>query len=83
MTNRGISASQRWLPNDPAALQRGFAVIQDEIEARGAGRIHPVIQRFQRLIDDDPVVRMYVTQCSRRSWRSGPGSWTARTPATS
>jgi phosphatidylserine decarboxylase len=62
MTNRGISASQRWLPNDPAALQRGFAVIQDEIEARGAGRIHPVIQRFQRLIDDDPVVRMYVTQ---------------------
>lgn len=62
MTNRGIAASQRWLPNDPAALQRGFAVIQDEIESRGVGRIHPVIQRFQRLIDDDPVVRMYVTQ---------------------
>jgi phosphatidylserine decarboxylase len=62
MTNRGISASQRWLPNDEAALQRWLIVVNDEIQGRGVGRMHPVIRRFQKLIDDDPVVRMYVTQ---------------------
>jgi phosphatidylserine decarboxylase len=60
--NRNRSHSPRWLPNEELALQRWLTVIEDEIQARGIGKIHPVIQRFQRLIDEDPVVRMYVTQ---------------------
>jgi phosphatidylserine decarboxylase len=61
-TNRNSLVTQRWLPNEEAALRRWLAVIEDEIQARGIGKIHPVIQRFQKLIDDDPVVRMYLTQ---------------------
>jgi len=65
MTNKEIkmpSVSRRWLPNDKSVRDNWFAVIHAEIAKRIESELHPVIKKFQKLIDDDPVVRMYMTE---------------------
>jgi len=56
------SLSRRWLPSGEAALERWGAVIRAAVEERRGQKIHPSIKKFQQLIDEDPVVRMYMTQ---------------------
>ena len=50
-----------WLPAEHDAIDNwchGFAA---RAEANKPAKYHPVIQEFQALIADDPIVRMYVT----------------------
>jgi len=56
------SVSNRWLPNSEAVLLNWFAIISEAIQERLGAKLHPVIRKFHKLIDDDPVVRMYMTQ---------------------
>lgn len=52
-----------WLPADQDDLEAWIAGHRERVEARGEGvDLHPVIREFQRLIDSDPVIRMYVEQ---------------------
>ncbi|MFV1950998.1 MAG: phosphatidylserine decarboxylase family protein [Nitrospinota bacterium] len=59
--NKPIIA-RRWLPNEEAVLKRWHGIISEEIKKRHGAKRHLVIQEFEQLIDDDPVVRMYLTQ---------------------
>jgi len=54
--------ARRWLPNEEAVLKRWHGIISEEIQKRYGAKRHLVIQEFEQLIDDDPVVRMYLTQ---------------------
>ena len=56
------SVSPRWLPNDETVLRKWYEIIREAIRKKRGERLHPVIRKFQKLIDDDPVVRMYMTQ---------------------
>lgn len=56
------SVSLRWLPNEEELMLSWFAVIGEAVKERQGKKLHPVIKRFQKLIDDDAVVRMYMTQ---------------------
>jgi phosphatidylserine decarboxylase len=52
-----------WLPPDQDGLEAWLAGQRERVEAKGeAVRLHPVIAEFQRLMDADPAVRMYVSQ---------------------
>ena len=61
MINRPTVA-RRWLPNEEAVLKRWHSIISEEINKRQGMKRHLVIQEFEQLIDEDPVVRMYLTQ---------------------
>jgi phosphatidylserine decarboxylase len=50
------------LPNASSALARWHGVIREAVEERRDDRLHTVIRRLQKLIDDDPVARMYMTE---------------------
>jgi phosphatidylserine decarboxylase len=52
----------RWLPNHETVLIRWLEIIRAAIRKKRKKTLHPVIRKFQKLIDDDPVVRMYMTQ---------------------
>ncbi|MBW2172288.1 MAG: phosphatidylserine decarboxylase family protein [Deltaproteobacteria bacterium] len=56
------SVALRWLPNHEAVLRRWHEIISEATRKKRGEILHPVIQKFQKLIDDDPVVRMYMTQ---------------------
>jgi phosphatidylserine decarboxylase len=56
------SVGRRWLPNDGATLAKWHGAIHAAVQERSGARLHTVIRRFQRLIDDDSVVRMYMTE---------------------
>ncbi|MCG8377750.1 MAG: phosphatidylserine decarboxylase family protein [Chlorobiales bacterium] len=56
------SVAARWLPNNGAVLKRWHNIISDAVREKSGAALHPVIREFQKLIDDDPVVRMYMTQ---------------------
>ncbi len=56
------TVARRWLPNEEAVLARWHATISEAVRERRGAKLHPVIRKFQKLIDDDPVVRMYMTQ---------------------
>jgi phosphatidylserine decarboxylase len=56
------TVGRRWLPNQEAALGRWYGVISEAVRERSGAKLHTVIRRFQKLIDDDPVVRMYMTE---------------------
>lgn len=56
------SVSRRWLPNKEATLKRWHDVLAQEIEKRRGNERHLVIQEFEQLISEDPVVRMSLTQ---------------------
>jgi phosphatidylserine decarboxylase len=56
------SVSLRWLPTEEAVLRRWHDVTRQAIRDKVGEALHPVIQKFQKLIDSDPVVRMYMTQ---------------------
>ncbi len=52
-----------WLPADHDDLESWIGGLADRVEAKGDDvALHPVITEFQRLIDTDPMVRMYVEQ---------------------
>ncbi len=52
-----------WLPPDQDGLESWLAGHRERVEAIGERvELHPVIKEFQRLLDSDPVVRMYVSQ---------------------
>jgi phosphatidylserine decarboxylase len=54
--------SRRWLPNGEDRLIEWYDVVFAEIQTRKDLKLHPLIRKFRQLIDDDPVVRMYMTQ---------------------
>jgi len=56
------TVARRWLPNDEVVLKRWHSIISEEIKKRHGAKQHLVIQEFEQLIDNDPVVRMYLTQ---------------------
>jgi len=56
------TVARRWLPNDEVVLKRWHKLISEEIKKRHGAKRHLVIQEFEQLIDNDPVVRMYLTQ---------------------
>ena len=52
-----------WLPSSQDRLESWLATLNERVEAKGeAVVLHPVIAEFQELIDDDPIVRMYLTR---------------------
>jgi phosphatidylserine decarboxylase len=52
-----------WLPADQEDLEAWLAGHRERVAARGeAVELHPVIAEFQRLLESDPLVRMYVTR---------------------
>ena len=52
----------RWLPHQDALEDWLEGLVTDVREKAGKVTLHPVIDEFAALIDDDPIVRMYVTQ---------------------
>jgi phosphatidylserine decarboxylase len=61
----GIDVRRRagWLPAEQDDLEAWLAGHRDRVEARGEPvALHPVLEEFQALMDDDPVVRMYVNR---------------------
>lgn len=56
------SVALRWLPNEEAVLRVWHEITQEAIRGGRGETLHPVIEKFQKLIDNDPVVRMYMTQ---------------------
>jgi len=48
-----------WLPRDQDALEAWLAGHRERVEAQGDRELHPVVQEFAQLLDDDPVLRMY------------------------
>ncbi len=51
------------MPKDQDELEAWLAGHRERVEARGEDiALHPVILEFQRLIDTDPVVRMYMSE---------------------
>ena len=56
------TVARRWLPNNEVVLKRWHSIISEEIKKRHGAKRHLVIQEFEQLIDNDPVVRMYLTQ---------------------
>ncbi|MDP9073365.1 MAG: phosphatidylserine decarboxylase family protein [Actinomycetota bacterium] len=62
-----------WLPDDQDDLEAWLAGHRERVEARGEQIVlHPVIIKFQELIDADPVVRMYVNQMIAQVPRTKP-----------
>jgi phosphatidylserine decarboxylase len=52
-----------WLPDDQDDLESWLAGHRERVEARGEQVVlHPVLTEFQKLIDTDPVVPMYLNQ---------------------
>jgi phosphatidylserine decarboxylase len=51
----------KWLPADPKELNRWLKTTIDEAEKKNAP-FHPVVQEFQHMIENDPVMFMYFTQ---------------------
>lgn len=56
------SVAFRWLPNGETVLRRWHEIIGEAIRQKRGETLNPVIREFQKLIDDDPIVRMYMTQ---------------------
>jgi phosphatidylserine decarboxylase len=52
----------RWLPHQDALEDWLEGLVTEVRDKAGTVALHPVIEEFRKLIDDDPVVRMYVTQ---------------------
>jgi len=57
-----LSVSHRWLPNKESVLKTWHQITLESIRDNKGKALHPVIMKFQKLIADDPVVRMYMTQ---------------------
>src|SRR5689334_15467937 len=52
-----------WLPDDQEGLEAWLAGHRERVSAKYERvELHPVITEFERLIDTDPVVRMYLDQ---------------------
>ena len=52
----------RWLPHQDALEDWLEGLVTEVRDKAGKVTLHPVIAEFAELIDDDPIVRMYVTQ---------------------
>ena len=57
-----LSVSPRWLPSKEKALRNWHKITLKSIKANKGKSLHPVILKFQKLIADDSIVRMYMTQ---------------------
>lgn len=60
-TNSKSVMSHRWLPNEKAVLKQWYDHLHKEIDEKYENQRHLVIQEFEQLIYNDPVVRMYMT----------------------
>lgn len=54
--------ARRWLPNEEAVFKRWHNSIGEEREKRHGAKRHVVIQEFEQMIDEDPVVQMYLKE---------------------
>lgn len=52
----------RWLPEDHLLLQSWLGKLIERVETKKAVPLHPVIQEFQDLIENDPVIYMLFHQ---------------------
>jgi phosphatidylserine decarboxylase len=57
----------KWLPSDQAVLDRFLAELIEDVEGKAAKLkaappFHPVIQEFQKLIENDPQIYMWFNQ---------------------
>ncbi len=57
-----LSVSHRWLPSKESVLRNWHKITLKSIRDKRGKALHPVILKFQKLIADDPLVRMYMTQ---------------------
>jgi phosphatidylserine decarboxylase len=60
-----------WLPVDPRHLSRWLEINIAEAEQRNAS-LHPVVQDFRDMIENDPVMNMYFTLMFEQQPRSAP-----------
>jgi phosphatidylserine decarboxylase len=70
----GASRTSRlggWLPVDPRHLSRWLESSIAEAERRNAS-LHPVVQEFRDMIENDPVMNMYFTLMFQQQPRSAP-----------
>ncbi len=56
-----FSAWGTWLPADRSRITRHLEQVRARVET-DAAPLHPVMQEFADLLDDDPIVRMLVTE---------------------
>lgn len=53
----------KWLPRDQEALKTWLAALDERVGARADDvKLDRVVEEFRKLIEDDPIVRMYITQ---------------------
>lgn len=62
MASRHCPRVGKWLPEDHRLLQNWLTKLVKHVEARDKEPLHPVIQEFQALIEDDPVIYMLFHQ---------------------
>lgn len=62
MTLRHCPRVGKWLPEDHQLIQNWIAKLIKRVEKREQVPFHPVIQEFQLLIEDDPVIYMLFHQ---------------------
>lgn len=62
MTSRHCPRVGKWLPQDHQCIQKWLANLIKVVEEREPGLFHPVIQEFQDLIENDPVIYMLFHQ---------------------
>jgi phosphatidylserine decarboxylase len=62
-----------WLPQDHGDLECWLTSHRERVKTKGVQvALHPVLAEFQRLIDTDPVVRMYIHQMIEQVPRTKP-----------
>ncbi len=62
-----------WLPQEQDDLESWLAGHSERVQARGEQVVlHPVLIEFQRLIDGDPVLRMYMNEMVAQVPRAKP-----------
>lgn len=62
-----------WLPRDHGDLESWLTGHRERVQAQGERvAMHPVLTEFQRLVDTDPIVHMYVHQMIEQVPRTKP-----------
>ncbi|MFY2859600.1 phosphatidylserine decarboxylase family protein [Mycobacterium sp. THU-M104] len=61
--NLDVRRRAGWLPENHDALESWLCGHRKRVEVKGGqNELHPVLKEFKQLIDDDPVVNMYVNE---------------------
>src|SRR5438270_8643201 len=63
---QGTRRLGNWLPDDPDALESWLDDLHEQVESREEITLHPVIEEFHELIEQDPIVRLYLSEMIRQ-----------------